>query len=120
MIRLLKPWHAHIKKRQVKSPTVYYRDSDLLHCVFGLHQQTDILTHPKAGASFEGFLIEVIIKHYAVEEGDCYFWASHNKAELDLLIIAKGAHSTLRRNTLHGSPLLCLLSIRIWVWIHSQ
>lgn len=90
MIRLLTPWFENIKKRQVKSPKIYYRDSGLLHYVHGIRSFHAITTHPKAGASWEGFALEEIIKFYGEDEHNCYFWASHNKAELDLMIIREG------------------------------
>ena len=90
MIRLLKPWHANLKKRQVKSPKVYYRDSGLLHYVLGVESKLDLLKHPKAGASFEGFAIEEIIKHHKADASSSYFWGTHNDAELDLLLLQKG------------------------------
>ncbi len=90
MIRQLQPWFENIKKRQVKSPKIYYRDSGLLHYVQGIKSFHDITTHPKAGASWEGFALEEIIKFYGDDGHNCYFWASHNKAELDLLIIHEG------------------------------
>lgn len=90
MLRELKPWHENISKRQVKSPKIYYRDSGLLHYVLGIQQYVDIFKHPKAGASFEGIALEEIIRQSKVSNDSCYFWASHNKAELDLLILKNG------------------------------
>lgn len=86
-IRLLKPWHENIAKRQVKSPKIYFRDSGLLHYSLGISEYIDILKYPKAGSSFEGFALENVIKYSNVSQEMCYFWASHNDAELDLLII---------------------------------
>lgn len=90
MLRILKPWHENISKRQVKSPKVYYRDSGLLHYVLGIASYDEIFRNPRAGASFEGFALEEIIKQSGVSSDSCYFWASHNNAELDLLIIKHG------------------------------
>lgn len=90
MLRILKPWHENLQKRQVKSPKVYYRDSGLLHYALGINQYIDIFKHPKAGFSFEGFAMEEVIKHSRVPQESCYFWRSHNQAELDLLIIKNG------------------------------
>lgn len=90
MLRILKPWHENIGKRQVKSPKVYYRDSGLLHYVLGIHHYLDIFRNPRAGASFEGFAIEELIKSSGVSADSCYFWRSHNQAELDLLILKNG------------------------------
>lgn len=90
MLRELKPWHENLQKRQVKSPKVYYRDSGLLHYVLGIAKYEDIFKHPKAGASFEGFALEEVIRCGKVSNDVCYFWASHNKAELDLLLLRNG------------------------------
>lgn len=90
MLRELKPWHENISKRQVKSPKIYYRDSGLLHYALGIGQYIDIFKHPKAGASFEGFALEEVIRQSRVSGDSCYFWATHNKAELDLLILKNG------------------------------
>lgn len=87
MVRVLRPWHENIAKRQVKSPKIYLADSGLLHSLLGLDRQRDLDRHPKVGASWEGFALEqVIIRVGAVPE-DCYFWATHQHAELDLLIV---------------------------------
>ncbi|MCC2624317.1 MAG: putative superfamily ATPase [Burkholderiales bacterium] len=90
MLRELKPWHENLQKRQVKSPKVYYRDSGLLHYTFGIKNYEDIFKHHKAGASFEGFALEEVIRYSKVSSDACYFWATHNKAELDLLILKNG------------------------------
>ncbi len=88
MIRQLRPWHANLKKRQVKAPKVYVRDSGLLHQLLGIRTMTDLLPHPKVGASWEGFAIEETIK--AVQPDEVYFWAVHTGAELDLLLLKDG------------------------------
>jgi uncharacterized protein len=90
LVRLLQPWHTNIKKRQVKSPKVYVRDSGLLHYLLGISTQTELGTHPKLGASWEGYALEEVIK--AVEPEQAYFWATHSGAELDLLLIKDGRH----------------------------
>ena len=88
MVRQLKPWYANIRKRQVKSPKVYVRDSGLLHQLLGIKQERDLLTHPKLGASWEGYVIEEIIATERVEE--VYYWATHQGAEIDLIIPQNG------------------------------
>ncbi len=88
MIRQLQPWFENIKKRQVKSPKIYYRDTGLLHYQLGIKSHHDLLGHPKAGASWEGFVIEHAIKHYQPDEQ--YFWSTQSHAELDLLLIKDG------------------------------
>ena len=84
MVRQLQPWHENLKKRQVKSPKVYIRDSGILHALLSLENDT-IFTHPKLGASWEGFIIEQIIQH--VETRDFFYWRTHAGAELDLLVL---------------------------------
>ncbi|MEX0827676.1 MAG: DUF4143 domain-containing protein, partial [Haliea sp.] len=84
MVRQLQPWHANIRKRQVKSPKIYIRDSGLLHQLLGIGSQRDLLTHPKLGASWEGYVIEEVIAAEGVQ--DAYFWATHQGAEMDLVI----------------------------------
>ena len=54
MIRQLQPWHANLKKRQVKAPKIYFRDTGLLHQLLGIRSEKDLLNHPKGGASWEG------------------------------------------------------------------
>lgn len=88
MIRQLKPWHANLGKRQVKAPKIYFRDSGLLHHLLGARTEKELLTHPKCGASWEGYAIEETIK--MVEPDEVYFWGTHAGAELDLLCIKDG------------------------------
>ncbi len=85
MIRQLQPWHENLSKRQVKAPKIYVRDSGLLHALLGLRTRRDLLTHPKLGASWEGFGIEQLLR--AMEPDQSYFWATHQGAELDLLLL---------------------------------
>lgn len=87
MVRQLQPWHVNIKKRQVKAPKVYIRDSGILHSLLGIRVKDDLLANPKYGASWEGYVIEEIIN--LVEPDEVYFWATHNGAEIDL-VFSKG------------------------------
>jgi predicted AAA+ superfamily ATPase len=88
MIRVLQPWYANIHKRQVKSPKIYLCDSGLLHSLLGIYSELDLYTHPKIGASWEGYTIEETIK--AMRPDETYFWGTHNGAELDLLLLKDG------------------------------
>lgn len=90
MVRVLRPYTANIRKRQVKSPKVYFRDSGLLHLFLDVHSMKDLERHPRLGASWEGFLIEAVIRRLQARDRDCYFWATHTGAELDLLVLHKG------------------------------
>lgn len=87
MIRQLQPWFANVSKRQVKSPKIYFRDSGLLHSLLAIHDQKHLNFSVKLGASWEGFALEQVIDVYQAEPEDCFFWATHSEAELDLLII---------------------------------
>ena len=84
VLRQLQPWYANLGKRQVKSPKVFVRDSGLLHQLHGLETEKALLSHPKLGASWEGFAIEQILA--AEPYDDAWFWATHQGAEIDLLL----------------------------------
>jgi uncharacterized protein len=88
MVRQLQPWHENLKKRQVKSPKVYFRDSGLLHQLLGIRTLDNLLCHPKCGASWEGYIVEETIK--SIKPDEVYFWATHGGAELDLLLFKDG------------------------------
>lgn len=90
MLRRLSPWFENINKRQVKSPKIYFKDSGILHSLLGIRDSKDLMTNPKLGASWEGLAIEEVIRYNNADPFDCYFWATHNNAELDLLILQNG------------------------------
>jgi uncharacterized protein len=87
VVRQLSPWFANVGKRHVKAPKVYIRDPGLLHGLLNLRTLDDLLGHPKLGASWEGFVIEQLVTHLRAQPEECYFWATHAGAELDLLIL---------------------------------
>lgn len=84
VVRQLQPYHANLKKRQVKSPKIYVRDSGILHQLLGIRSEKDLLEHPKVGASWEGFVIEHLIGEQ-LHDG-VWFWATHQGAEMDLIL----------------------------------
>lgn len=90
MIRILQPWYENLKKRQVKTPKIYFRDSGIYHTLLRFSDYESIKLTPKIGASWEGFALEQIIRHYGAEPEECFFWSSHNTAEIDLLIFKNG------------------------------
>jgi predicted AAA+ superfamily ATPase len=90
MVKQLPPWHENLGKRQVKAPKVYVRDSGLLHQLLGIQTELDLLSHPKCGASWEGYAIEEALRAIGVEEAEAYFWKVHNGPELDLLVVKGG------------------------------
>ena len=85
MVRQLQPWFENLGKRQVKAPKIYFRDSGLLHSLMGVRGAADLLTHPRSGASWEGFALEQVLR--LAEPDEAYFWATHSGAELDLLLM---------------------------------
>ncbi len=90
MIRELKPWHENISKRQVKQSKIYFRDSGIYHYFSGIMNHENLSSTPKIGASWEGFALEETIRLLNVDTEDCYFWATHQGSELDLLITKYG------------------------------
>ena len=88
MVRQLPSWFENLGKRQVKSPKVYVRDTGLLHTLLGIPRQRDLEQHPKIGASWEGYAVEEVLKSFRPD--DAYYWATHNGAELDLLLFKNG------------------------------
>ena len=88
MIRRLLPWQANLGKRLVKTPKIYFRDSGIFHTLVGIRSPSDLLTHPKLGASWEGFALEEILRSHQPDEA--YFYAVHSTCELDLLMFLHG------------------------------
>jgi hypothetical protein len=88
MIRVLPPWFENLKKRQVKAPKIYIRDSGLFHSLLQVSTLADLQGHPKIGASWEGFALEHLIHVFRTR--DAYFWATHAGAELDLMVTITG------------------------------
>lgn len=88
MVRQLRPWFENLGKRQVKSPKIYFRDTGILHQMLGIHSERDLWVHPKSGASWEGYVLEEVIK--ALDPDEVYFWATHSGAELDCLLFKDG------------------------------
>lgn len=89
MIRQLQPWHANVSKRQVKAPKIYFRDSGLFHTILDISDLSQLQKHPKLGSSWEGFALEEVIRARGIKSHQCFFWATHAGAELDLLIVDK-------------------------------
>ena len=88
MVRVLPPWFENLKKRQVKAPKIYIRDSGIFHSLLQVSTLADLHGHPKIGASWEGFALEHVINIFRTR--DAYFWATHAGAELDLMLTIKG------------------------------
>lgn len=88
VVRQLPPWFENLKKRQVKAAKVYVRDSGIFHSLLDIADRTALDSHPKLGASWEGFAIEQILS--VTGDRNAYFWATHAGAELDLLVFHGG------------------------------
>jgi predicted AAA+ superfamily ATPase len=87
VIDVLQPWHENISKRQVKSPKVYIADTGLLHSLLNQVTLEDMESHPKLGASWEGFVIGQVTRQLEAAPEECFFWRTHAGAELDLLVV---------------------------------
>jgi hypothetical protein len=88
LLRQLPPWFANIAKRQYKAPKVYVRDSGLLHALLAIQDFADLESHPKLGASWEGFALEQVLA--VIGRGEAFYWGTHAGAELDLLVFRHG------------------------------
>lgn len=88
VLRQLPPYHANVGKRLVKSPKAYVRDSGLLHALLNIPSSRELQSHPKLGASWEGFAMEQILRWTG--DRNAFFWATHGGAELDLLVLHRG------------------------------
>jgi len=84
IFRVLRPFHANLKKRLVKAPKLYFRDSGLWHCLMGIRSFNDLMGHPMFGASWEGMGIENILAGFPEWEGSFYRTASG--VEIDLIL----------------------------------
>ncbi len=90
VVRQLRPWFENLGKRLVKSPKVYIADSGLLHTLLGVGTPAQLRVHPKTGASWEGFLLAQVVARLHAHPDECWFYATHGGAELDLLVVAGG------------------------------
>ena len=90
MVRQLRPWHYNTKKRIIKRPKIYFRDTGILHALFALTNKKDVFLHPKLGASWEGFALEETIKAIQLKEDETFFWGVHASAEIDLVFQKNG------------------------------
>ena len=88
LVRQLPPWYENLGKRQVRAPKIYFRDCGLLHQLLNIGDGAALLAHPKCGASWEGFVLEEMIRR--TDPDEAFFWATHAGAELDLLLLKDG------------------------------
>ncbi len=90
VMRQLQPWLPNLKKRLVKSPKVYLRDSGLLHTLLQIESLADLQSNPRYGASWEGFALEQLCFVLSLEPEEAFFWATHGGAEMDLVVRRRG------------------------------
>jgi len=88
MLRQLAPWFENVGKRLVRSPKVYVRDSGLFHSLLQIPDLKSLESHPKLGASWEGFALELVLG--LAGDRSSYFWATHAGAEIDLVLLRRG------------------------------
>ncbi len=88
LIRRLQPFYANLKKRLVKSPKIYWRDSGLLHSINNVASETELFNQPWVGASWEGFIIEQIISSLKIanKKFEPYFLRTSDQHEIDLVL----------------------------------
>jgi uncharacterized protein len=88
LIRLLPPFHANIRKRLVKAPKVYWRDSGLLHALLGCTRETDLRVQPWVGASWEGWVMEQILaaRQARGESPQAFYFRTQDGLEADLVL----------------------------------
>ncbi len=91
VLRQLQPWYENISKRQVKAPKIYISDSGLTHTLLDINTIEQLESHPKLGATWEGFVVDQVIRILGARNEECFFWSTHTGAELDLLVI-RGNH----------------------------
>ena len=85
LVRRLPPWHSNTRKRLVKSPKIYVRDSGLAHALLRIVDSEALFAHPVSGASWEGLVIETLVA-MAPPESEAYFFRSATGDEIDLLL----------------------------------
>jgi len=90
MVRQLQPWTQNIGKRLRKAPKIYFRDTGLFHALQSIRNMRELQSHPKLGASWEGFALEHVLRLFRIEPGEAFCWATHGGAEMDLLIFRGG------------------------------
>lgn len=90
MVRILSPWHNNTSKRLVRSPKIYIADSGLFHSLLAVDTMDQLLSHPKLGASFEGFALDAVLSAIGKRDHQVYFWGTHAKAELDIFFQHSG------------------------------
>ena len=105
LVRRLRPFHANVKKRLVKSPKVYVRDSGLVHALLGIEDHNQLLGHPVVGTSWEGFVVENLLAA-APPRTISSFYRTAAGAEIDLILELPGNQERWAIEIKHGSSVM--------------
>ena len=92
LVRRLRPFYANVKKRLVRSPKIYVRDSGIVHALLDIHDHNSLAGHPVIGASWEGFVIENLLCA-APERTMASFYRTAAGAEIDLVLELPGSRA---------------------------
>jgi predicted AAA+ superfamily ATPase len=105
LIRKLPPFFANVRKRLVKSPKVYFRDTGLLHYFLGIREETTLDTHPARGASWEAFILDQLVSAFQryAPGSQAFFWRTAQGDEADLLVDT-GRMKVAYEVKLHSAP----------------
>ena len=87
VVRQLPPWHADLKKRQVKAPKVYIRDSGVVHHLLGIRSAADLDVHPARGSTWEGLVLDLVMERLRTAGREFYYWRTHTGAQVDLFTV---------------------------------
>jgi predicted AAA+ superfamily ATPase len=107
LIRRLSPWSGNLRKRLTRSPKVYLRDTGLLHALLRIGSRAELLRHPAAGASWEGFVIEQLLGTLAASgiDAEAYFLRTSDGYEIDLLLALGGGTAAIEiKLSAHATP----------------
>ncbi len=89
MVRILPAWFENIKKRQARTPKIYFNDCGIVQTLLSIGSYEELIRHPRLGSLWEGFALEEVIRALR-NAGEWYYWSSQAHAELDLLLIRSG------------------------------
>lgn len=103
LLHRLQPWHSNTKKRLIKSPKIYLKDTGILHFFQRIKSYEELLTHPIIGASWESYVVEQLLYHKP-QEIDMYFYRTHNQAEIDVLLVKNEKPEMAIEIKLNNSP----------------
>jgi hypothetical protein len=125
VVRQLMPWHENISKRQVKAPKIYITDSGLLHTLLGLRTVSDLESHPKVGASWEGFVLEQVIRQLEVTADQCFF-GQHMEVQNLTFSLSKATKNLDSKSNepagpkSHDQSVVHYLTLNFDIWILSM